>query len=449
MADPETQPLQSDSFAPWPWQSEVHQQLSQRLKEGRFPHALMLLGPAGVGKRQLAVALASLLLCEAPVNAGKGMTACGECKQCRLLGGEGHPDARRLMPTDQSRYIRIHQVRALGGFVMESPQVAQRKVAVIERADQLNLNAANALLKTLEEPPADTFLLVLQREGQPVLPTIRSRCQILRVEAPETAEARTWLAERRDEDAAGLDQALRWAGGAPLEALRLLSNLETDDSKLLQLVLFGQPELDANLDANEIRQLRERITHSFHLEPLVWRDVAQYLNFRLRAVGYRGPDLFDHLERTGAPMMPRDVGLVIGETGAQAGDRVLDAGTGTGVLAGYLGRLGAQVTTYERDPDFAEVARENVATADVGEAVTVRTGDLVAALDDLADDDGFDLVTLDTEDAPAVVERTPDLLVPGGFLAVYSPFVEQARDVVRTAREVDLAAVESVETIQR
>jgi type II secretory pathway predicted ATPase ExeA len=93
-----------------------------------------------------------------------------------------------------------------------------------------------------------------------------------------------------------------------LEALRLLSNLETDDSKLLQLVLFGQPELDANLDANEIRQLRERITHSFHLEPLVWRDVAQYLNFRLRAVGYRGPDLFD--TRTARAINRRARGLI-------------------------------------------------------------------------------------------------------------------------------------------
>lgn len=77
-----------------------------------------------------------------------------------------------------------------------------------------------------------------------------------------------------------------------LEALRLLSNLETDDAKLLQLVLFGQPELDAKLDANEIRQLRERITHGFDLQPLHGNDVARYLNFRLRAVGYRGPDLF-------------------------------------------------------------------------------------------------------------------------------------------------------------
>ncbi|MGM0451461.1 MAG: DNA polymerase III subunit delta' [Pseudomonadota bacterium] len=222
MADPDTQPLFSDSFAPWPWQLDAYARLAHRLEQQQFPHALMLLGPAGVGKRQLAVALASLLLCEAPVASDHGAVACGECKQCRLLSGEGHPDARRLMPTDQSRYIRIHQVRALGGFVMESPQVARRKVAILERADQLNLNSANALLKTLEEPPADTFLLVLQREGQPVLPTIRSRCQILRVEAPPTEQARAWLAGQRSEEGAALDQALRWAGGAPIEARRLL-----------------------------------------------------------------------------------------------------------------------------------------------------------------------------------------------------------------------------------
>lgn len=77
-----------------------------------------------------------------------------------------------------------------------------------------------------------------------------------------------------------------------LETLRLLSNLETDDSKLLQIVLFGQPELEDKLESNEIRQLRERITHSFDLQPLVGRDASEYLNFRLRAAGYGGPDLF-------------------------------------------------------------------------------------------------------------------------------------------------------------
>ena len=161
----------------------------------------------------------------------------------------------------------------------------------------------------------------------------------------------------------------------------------------------------------------------------------------------RGPDLFDHLERTGAPMMPRDVGLVVGHTGVAAGDRALDAGTGTGVLATYLGRLGVDVTTYERDPGFAEVARENVDLAGVADQVEVRTGDLLEALDDV--EGRFDLLTLDTGDAPAVVERAPEVLAPGGFVATYTPFVESARDCAEAAREAGLSGVETLETIQR
>ncbi|WP_280538040.1 50S ribosomal protein L11 methyltransferase, partial [Halopenitus sp. POP-27] len=94
----------------------------------------------------------------------------------------------------------------------------------------------------------------------------------------------------------------------------------------------------------------------------------------------RLPDLFDHLDRTGAPMMPRDVGLIMGHVGVAAGDRVLDAGTGTGILAAALGRTGARVRTYERDPEFADVARENMRIAGVTDQVDVRTGDLATIL---------------------------------------------------------------------
>ena len=160
----------------------------------------------------------------------------------------------------------------------------------------------------------------------------------------------------------------------------------------------------------------------------------------------RGPDLFDHFERTGAPMMPRDVGLVVGFTGAAAGDRVLDAGTGTGVLAAYLGRIGADVVTYERDAEFAAVARENMRLAGVETTVDVRTGDVTDDLDTLA---GFDLLTLDTEDAPTVVRWAPDVLVSGGFVVVYSPFVEGSRAAVEAAAAADLTDVTTHETIQR
>ncbi|WP_436900750.1 tRNA (adenine-N1)-methyltransferase [Halovenus halobia] len=175
--------------------------------------------------------------------------------------------------------------------------------------------------------------------------------------------------------------------------------------------------------------------------------VETHLGTEFVARALRGPDLFHHFERTGAPMMPRDIGLVMGHTGVKQGDRVLDAGTGTGVLAASLGRAGATVVTYEQDPEFAEVARENMELAGIADTVDVTAGDVTEEIDELAGE--FDLITLDTADAPAVVEHAPELLTPGGFLAVYSPFVEATSEVVKTARDAGLEEVESLETIQR
>jgi len=178
-------------------------------------------------------------------------------------------------------------------------------------------------------------------------------------------------------------------------------------------------------------------------------EVQTHLDETFVVRALRGPDLFHHFERTGAPMLPRDVGLVMGHTGVSGGDRVLDAGTGTGVLSAYMGRAGANVTTYELDPEFAEVARENMGLAGVSDTVEVRTGDLLDDIDELAAGEDFDAVTLDTADAAAVVERAPDLLARGGYVAVYSPFIESTREVVAAARRADLAGIETLETIQR
>lgn len=160
----------------------------------------------------------------------------------------------------------------------------------------------------------------------------------------------------------------------------------------------------------------------------------------------RGPDLFHHFERSGAPMLPRDIGLVLGYTGIGSQDRVLDAGTGTGVLAAYLGRVGAEVVTFEQDADFADIARENLRMAGVADVVEVRSADVTSQLEDL---DAFDAVTLDLEAAPEVVERAPSLLRPGGIVACYTPFVESTREVVLAAREAGLTGITTYETLQR
>ncbi|GAB7018147.1 methyltransferase domain-containing protein [Halostagnicola bangensis] len=182
------------------------------------------------------------------------------------------------------------------------------------------------------------------------------------------------------------------------------------------------------------------------VEPGTTLETHLGTEFRVRRL--RGPDLFHHFERTGAPMVPRDIGLVIGETGISTGDRVLDAGTGTGVLAALMARAGADIVTYERDSEFAEVARENMVLGGVEDRVDVRAGDVTDDLGSLTEE-SFDVLTLDTGDAPSIVASAADLLIEGGFLAVYSPFVESTRDVVTAAREAGLSNVRTRETIQR
>lgn len=184
-------------------------------------------------------------------------------------------------------------------------------------------------------------------------------------------------------------------------------------------------------------------------DPTPGETVESHLGdaFEIRAL--RGPDLFDHMERSGAPMMPRDVGLILGLTGAGVGDRILDAGTGTGVLAAYLGRAGAEVISYERDAEAVETARQNMDLAGVSDRVTVHHDDLRDCFVELRDSEPFDVLTLDTADAPAIVAEAPDLLAAGGFLAVYSPFVEATREVVEVAHQTGLGDVRTLETIQR
>ncbi len=175
--------------------------------------------------------------------------------------------------------------------------------------------------------------------------------------------------------------------------------------------------------------------------------VETHLGTEFTARKLRGPDFIAHFDRTGAPMLPRDVGLVLGGTGIGTGDRVLDAGTGTGVLAAYSGRAGADVVSYERDPEFAATARTNMALADVDDRVEIRTGDVTDAISDLTGT--FDALTLDLNAAPVVLGQAAELLTAGSAVAVYSPFVEDARAVGQAAQEAGLTDIETRETIQR
>lgn len=209
-----------------PWLQKPWQFIQKRLTERRLPHALLVTGENGVGKRAWADAVSGLLLCATPWQVESGQpVACGQCRQCELFAASSHPDVRVFAP-EKSRMIRIEQIRALSAFAVSSPQVSERKVAIIDRADQLNINSANALLKTLEEPVADFVLLLLQESGRPVLPTIRSRCQVVALPVPSAQQAERWLARRVSEldekqqpSAELMAKSLMLSGNAPRLAL--------------------------------------------------------------------------------------------------------------------------------------------------------------------------------------------------------------------------------------
>lgn len=213
----------SAALAPWLEATAAH--LLQALDQDRLAHAFLLQGAAGLGKRQLAKHLLAVLLCE---SRAAGAAACGECRSCTLLAAGTHPDSYEVGLAANDRggtrtEIVIDQIRDLCARLSQTSHRGGRRVAVIDPADALNRNAANALLKTLEEPPAGAVLLLVSDQPSRLLPTLRSRCRILEVKLPAAADATDWLQSKGTSREAAL-AALELAAGNPGEALVLAQN---------------------------------------------------------------------------------------------------------------------------------------------------------------------------------------------------------------------------------
>ena len=207
-----------------PWQQRAWAQAATALDAGRLPHALLVGGPAGLGKRVLVRTLARRLLCATP-RQGR---ACGRCRTCVLIESGSHPDLieetfERNDKGELRKEILIGQVRRLGETFGLTPQIAAVQVALIHPAEAMNRNAFNALLKTLEEPAAGRYLILVADRPQRLPATIRSRCQWLRMDLPTRDEALAWLLARgHDERVSG--EALDVAQGNPGLALEFLSS---------------------------------------------------------------------------------------------------------------------------------------------------------------------------------------------------------------------------------
>ena len=222
-----------------PWQQDMAEHLTTVLKSQRLPHALLIRSPVGWGEIQFANWLALTLLEVDPEQ------------DARLLA---HQDLRWIGP--DGAVIKVDEIRQLAAFAVGTRQSAPRKVVVVEQAELMNVNAANALLKTLEEPPPDTHIILTSTRPGRLLPTIVSRCQSMRIN-PDPIKARAWLAQRWSE-ADIADKMFEYAD-APISVDEALAARELSLAPMLAAI--AETRTSATQHAKEMLQMdTERLT---------------------------------------------------------------------------------------------------------------------------------------------------------------------------------------------
>jgi DNA polymerase III subunit delta' len=288
-----------------PWQ---HAAATEALRaRATWPHALLIAGPQGIGKRTLALNLARGLLCEAPREDGQ---ACGACASCGFVAAGQHPDFQllELFETEDGETkavndIRIDRIRALTYWANLTSHRGRAKVAVIAPAEAMNVAAANALLKTLEEPPPWTYLILVAHQPGRMPATLRSRCRRFPAPLPALADALQWLAAQ---GVAAPAAVLAQAGGAPLLA-RTLADPAWQQERGLFLAALAKPRalspvaLAARVEAGPRDERKERLALVLDWLGAWTADLA-----RVAAGGApsRNPDFGDALAALAASVAP-------------------------------------------------------------------------------------------------------------------------------------------------
>ena len=282
----------------YPWHAVQWRELDVLLQAGTLPHALLLTGAPDIGKFRFARAFAGLVLCAAPRG-----SACGRCRSCLLLAAGSHPDLVLIQPEEQGKAIRIDAIRELREFCAGRPHQGGWRVILIEPADALNINAANALLKTLEEPGDRTLLILVSDQPGRLTATVRSRCRLLRLPTPSSEQALPWLRMQLAAEA-DAESLLMRAGRRPLRALALASG------ELAGAFARFQELIAAVADGSTVPAAAAVASAQFDTdEALVW--LAELIAARVRATVARGtrPPLawFDFFDRLGTVRRERSL----------------------------------------------------------------------------------------------------------------------------------------------
>ena len=218
----------------YPWLVPTYHKINQTFSEGLGHHALLIKADQGLGAERLFDALTKRIMCQMADNA-----PCGHCHACHLMAAQSHPDFH-VLASQEGKDIGVDQVRSINEVVGQHAQQSGNKLVYIQDAERLTEAAANALLKTLEEPRPNTYFLLQIEPSSSLLATIYSRCQVWNVPLPTEAEALTWLSSQFQAETSELLTALAMNLGRPLLALETLQQglIEQRKNFLRQFWLF-------------------------------------------------------------------------------------------------------------------------------------------------------------------------------------------------------------------
>jgi DNA polymerase-3 subunit delta' len=203
----------------------IWQTMIQRIRLKTLAHALLLTGPQGLGKLDLALDFAQFILCE---QQAQNEQACGHCRACLLFIAGSHPDFLCIQPEAEAKVIKVDQIRHIVSVLEKTAQMGPYQIVIIEPAEQMNMAAANALLKTLEEPQGQVLIMLVTPQSANLPATIRSRCQTVLFKPPTLEEARRYLQSQVSSPPEEEEVLLRLVEHAPLRAHALVQSRQIE-----------------------------------------------------------------------------------------------------------------------------------------------------------------------------------------------------------------------------
>lgn len=242
-----------------PWHEAALESIRTAWSAGRLPHALLLQGADGLGKKQFTAWIAAAVLCE---RSRSTLEFCGACASCKLIAAGSHPDLVWVMPEEDKTQISVDQVRAMCERLGKTSFRRGYKVVIVEPAHQMTPGAANSLLKTLEEPTPESLLILVTSRPSSLMPTVRSRCQKITLRRPSTEASLRWLQQETGKSPP--PALLEFAGGAPLRALEFsdgrFAALDEEMRRAVAQLLSGQTDVTQVAAEWAKQSLNERLT---------------------------------------------------------------------------------------------------------------------------------------------------------------------------------------------